>query len=437
MLVDSGQLVTGNDFADSGTAQVSGTVYQDRNVNLRIDGADARRGGAIVYVDLDQNGQLDPGDLRTVTDMYGTYGFEGLANGTYQVRLNPVPGFLFSAAGGGYQQAIHTVTVGTLPAERNDFLVMRKARPEIVSVQHSNLDRSSRHIRSDETLRLFANIVDQEPGTEYRVFVDWGNGKSKSVGTFSSTIVNSLDGIDLVYAYDEGGTYNVTLTIVDRLDASVYARASHVILVTGAGIQGRTLNIVGTPGNDRLAIRRIDDRHIMLDGSFLEPPVTLYTPRRHVYDVTEIHRIEVTMFDGSNQVYVDPQLNVPLNIFGNGFGNSGPDRDEAGETVHMRVFGDGDDAFHPSRDRAPWILPPQRNGNKQGGKGHRVPVPGIGHGTFQAAGEESQNNQWLATFDRPPWSFASYTEKASLRRRNSEVEYALEAFWEDYFTMPD
>ena len=440
VLVDSGQLVTGNDFADSGTAQVSGTVYQDRNVNLRIDGADVQRGGAIVYVDLDQNGQLDPGDLRTVTDMYGTYGFEGLADGTYEVRLHPVPGFLFSADGGDYQHAIHTVTVGTLPSERNDFLVRRNARLEIVSVQHTNLDRSSRHIRSGEELHLFADIVDHAPDTGYRVVVDWGDGKSKSVSTFDSGIGNGQIGIDLAYAYDEGGTYNVTVTIIDGRDASVYARARHVIMVAGAGIQGRTLNIVGTPGNDRLTIRRVDDRHIALAGSFLDPPITLQKLRRHVYDVSNIDRIEVTMFDGLNQVDIDPQLHFPINIFGNGFDDSDFDGDAQGATMPVRILGAADDTFNSSRNSAPWILPPHENENNQEGTGHLVAVPRIGQGTFQEAGAEPQDDQWLATFHRPPWSFASDTEDGTLRRRSrhdSERVDSVEAFWERYPTLPD
>ncbi|NJL55730.1 hypothetical protein HC928_11430 [bacterium] len=64
--------------------------------------------GTTIYLDLNENGILDPGEPSQVSDDNGMYEFDGLASGTYVVR-EQIPE--------GYQQTfpvdgVHRVTVG-------------------------------------------------------------------------------------------------------------------------------------------------------------------------------------------------------------------------------------------------------------------------------------------------------------------------------------
>jgi len=61
----------------SNTAQISGTVSNNSSAGVA---------GVTVYLDTNNNGQLDPGELSTTTGSSGTYTFSDLLPGTYEVR---------------------------------------------------------------------------------------------------------------------------------------------------------------------------------------------------------------------------------------------------------------------------------------------------------------------------------------------------------------
>ncbi len=90
--------------------EISGTIFEDTNG----DGVwqplgEFARSGWTVYVDANNNGQIDPGEPSYRTSGWGTYQFTGLEPGTYTVRLWLQPGYRQTGPvnNGGY-----TVTVG-------------------------------------------------------------------------------------------------------------------------------------------------------------------------------------------------------------------------------------------------------------------------------------------------------------------------------------
>lgn len=100
---DGKLLAAGNSFnasvvrflTDNGSppASISGTVFDDSNHNGVRDFGETGLAGVTVYLDLNGNGRLDPGENRTVTDAGGYFTFADLPAGSYIVRQVSPPGF--------------------------------------------------------------------------------------------------------------------------------------------------------------------------------------------------------------------------------------------------------------------------------------------------------------------------------------------------------
>ncbi len=73
-------------------AAIQGTVFDDYGLGANKGATPTGRGGVVVYIDANRNGQLDPGEEETVTDADGNYALHGLnPNTNYQVGM-VVPG---------------------------------------------------------------------------------------------------------------------------------------------------------------------------------------------------------------------------------------------------------------------------------------------------------------------------------------------------------
>ena len=70
----------------SGSASISGNVFNDANADWVRESNEAGLAGWTVYVDSNNNGQLDAGEKSATTDSQGNWTIGGLAGGTYNVR---------------------------------------------------------------------------------------------------------------------------------------------------------------------------------------------------------------------------------------------------------------------------------------------------------------------------------------------------------------
>ncbi len=75
-----------NDFGNWYPASKSGIKYEDENANGQQDGGELGLGGWTIYVDIDDSGTLNAGDLSDVTASDGSYNITGIPPGTYDVR---------------------------------------------------------------------------------------------------------------------------------------------------------------------------------------------------------------------------------------------------------------------------------------------------------------------------------------------------------------
>ncbi len=114
--------VCGEDEGEGGggsptTYSISGLVWNDENGNALFDGAEAGLESWKVFVDGNDNGDIDPGELVVTTNTAGNYQITGLVAGVYVVRV-----FQESFWTPTYPIAEkHTVTISSSSATAVDF----------------------------------------------------------------------------------------------------------------------------------------------------------------------------------------------------------------------------------------------------------------------------------------------------------------------------
>ena len=88
--VDSGGTTTANfgsvDVSET-TGGISGTIWQDADGNHEIGGKEVGLDGFTVFIDSDNDGRLDAGEMSTTTDEDGGYEFIGVDTGEQTVRV--------------------------------------------------------------------------------------------------------------------------------------------------------------------------------------------------------------------------------------------------------------------------------------------------------------------------------------------------------------
>jgi len=95
------------DFANTRTALLSGTVFNDKNSNGKKDSGEGGLAGFTIWLDSNKNGKLDKGEISCGSDSNGYWVFKGVNAGTYLVRI---------AAKTGYKAINHTFFSQTLLA---------------------------------------------------------------------------------------------------------------------------------------------------------------------------------------------------------------------------------------------------------------------------------------------------------------------------------
>ena len=80
-------------FANTPNSNITGCKFEDFNVNGYRDGSEPAISGVTVYLDTNNNGALDAGEASTTTNQFGTFAFNNLTPGTYNLREVVPPGF--------------------------------------------------------------------------------------------------------------------------------------------------------------------------------------------------------------------------------------------------------------------------------------------------------------------------------------------------------
>jgi glucose/arabinose dehydrogenase len=92
-IIDAFDLVISN-VDDTSPAEIRGTTWNDINGNAVQDASELGLAGWTIFLDQNQNGELDVDELSTTTDADGNYTFATLTPGTYTVAEVLQPGWV-------------------------------------------------------------------------------------------------------------------------------------------------------------------------------------------------------------------------------------------------------------------------------------------------------------------------------------------------------
>ncbi|NND76026.1 MAG: hypothetical protein HKN44_13570 [Ilumatobacter sp.] len=179
----------------------------------------------------------------------------------------------------------------------------------------------------------------------HTVDVDWGDGSS------SAAVVTEAGGsgtFDADHTYATGGVFTVVVTVTD--DDTGSASSTTTAVVTGVGINGGVLQVVGTDGDDNVHVKLVRDE--------IDVFASYRSPKHERFDAADVSSIEIWLCDGDDSGNVHQSIDVAATVHGGDgkdklWGGSGPD-ELNGNDGNDKLWGrDGDDALDggPGNDK--------------------------------------------------------------------------------------
>ncbi len=167
--------------------------------------------------------------------------------------------------------------------------------------------------------------------------IDWGDGNSSAATIVQGSGSGTFEG---THSYATGGVFTVTVTITD--DDTGEVSDTTLAVVTGVGINGGVLQVVGTNGDDKVHVKRIRDE-IDVASSFT-------TPKHRRYGLADVDSIEIWLCDGNDHGNVHQSIELDATIHGGDgndklWGGDGDDMIEGGEGNDKLWGRDGDDTL--------------------------------------------------------------------------------------------
>ncbi len=164
-----------------------------------------------------------------------------------------------------------------------------------------------------DTVTVAGTFTDVGTLDTHDVTIDWGDSTTTTLaaggGAFSAD-----------HVYSAGGVYTVTVTLID--DDTGAAVGTTTAVVSGVGVNGGVLQIVGTSGDDRVHVQRVNDE-IDVFASHLRP-------RHHRFAAAGITAVAIWLCEGDDRANVHPSIDLPATIVGDAgndmlWGGSGDD----------------------------------------------------------------------------------------------------------------
>jgi hypothetical protein len=194
------------------------------------------------------------------------------------------------------------------------------------------------NVEEEDTVTVSGSFTDVGTLDTHTVLIDWGDHSTSPAVVTQGTGTGTFTAD---HAYSAGGVYTVTVTLTD--DDTGVDTDNTIAVVTGVGINGDVLQVVGTHGND-LAVIKAVRTEIDVFASFV-------SPKHRRFDLTEVAAIEVWLREGNDRGAVHRSIHLPVTIHGGTgddmmWGGSGDDFIEGGHGNDKLWGRDGADELY-------------------------------------------------------------------------------------------
>jgi hypothetical protein len=212
--------------------------------------------------------------------------------------------------------------------------------PPVITNLHSSTD--SDHPSSDGLVTIWGGFNTRGQGPA-QVTVDWGDGSAAQTLTSVDQSHGRFNGN---HAYAHGGVFTVTVTVSD---AGGTTTANTTAYVSGEGLVGGTLYVVGTAGRDRVEIDLAHGhdrgRPALRVSTWLGNDATASPTRRPNvidFDPSAVSRIVVIAGAGDDKVSIDHAVKIDAIVLG----GSGQNYLHGGGGNDVLVGGPGKNELH-------------------------------------------------------------------------------------------
>jgi len=229
----------------------------------------------------------------------------------------------------------------------SDVLSVRNVAPTITAIGNSAGIPGDQG--EDEAVTVTMQWSDPGLPDTFTAQIDWGDGSDNTYDYGQGTRSLSES-----HAYDAGGIYLITVTLTD--DDTGQAVQSTTAYITGVGIVGHRLYVIGTNGADQVTISPGARDEVRVQESFLPE-------RQRFLPAAGVQQIVILLCDGNDTATVAGSILLPVQIQGGG----GHDRLNGGGGLNVLLGGLGDDVL-------------------VGGSSHDLLIGGDGGDSLQANG---------------------------------------------------
>lgn len=249
----------------------------------------------------------------------------------------------------------------------------------------------------------------------HQALINWGDGHASVAQISESTGVGTLLA---GHVYATGGIFPVSVTLTDDDGGSVTQTSSAI--VSGIGLVGDVLYIIGTSGEDEIELESEDDNHhcgnSRTERIVVEAEFGNHREVSRSYPTDSVGSIVVLLGGGNDEAEVDQEVLLPATLDG-GSGNDslqagggestligglGNDRLEGGTGADLLLGGEGDDELD-GNDGDDILIGGIGKDDLDGGDGEDILIGGSV--TLSTSALESIRNGWSST--------ASFTTRRS------------------------
>lgn len=327
---------------DDGARDIDGTSVPISNVSPSIDALS-------VTPTVDENGTVslsgsfsDVGtlDTHTVDIEWGDGSsspatvVQGAGSGTFSAMhqyLDDDPT--------GTPQDLQTITVTVTDDDTGSQVetvqsLVKNVEPVITSVASDATFEDT--TEEGDTVTVSGTFTDVGTLDSHAATIDWGDGNVTPATVVGGAGSGTFTGD---HAYAGGGVYTVTVAVTD--DDTGDTSDTTLAVVSGVGVNGGVLQVVGTDGDDHVEVFVDDDNNVDVFASFV-------LPNHRLFDLVGISSVEMWLRDGDDHGHLHKSITLDAAIHGGGgadmlWGGDGNDFIEGGD-ANDQIWGrNGDD----------------------------------------------------------------------------------------------